>query len=39
MILGTVLIVFTTIINAIGVKLMAQINIAGVFIELIAACC
>ena len=37
MILGTVLIVFTTIINAIGVKLMAQINSAGVAIELIAA--
>jgi urea carboxylase system permease len=36
-ILGTVLIVFTTIINAIGVKLMAQINSSGVFIELIAA--
>ena len=30
-ILGTVLIVFTTIINAIGVKLMAQINSTGVF--------
>jgi urea carboxylase system permease len=36
-ILGTVLIVFTTIINAIGVKLMSRINSAGVFIELIAA--
>jgi urea carboxylase system permease len=36
-ILGTVLIIFTTIINAIGVKLMARINSAGVFIELIAA--
>jgi urea carboxylase system permease len=35
--LGSVLIVFTTIINAIGVRLMAQINSAGVFIELIAA--
>jgi urea carboxylase system permease len=35
--LGSVLIVFTTVINAIGVKLMAQINSAGVFIELIAA--
>jgi urea carboxylase system permease len=35
--LGTVLILFTTVINAIGVKLMAQINSAGVFIELIAA--
>ena len=38
-ILGTVLIIFTTIINAIGVKLMAQINCSGVFIELIAAVC
>ena len=37
MILGTVLIIFTTIINAIGVKLMARINSSGVFIELIAA--
>src|SRR5919112_2736605 len=36
-ILGTVLIVFTTVINALGVKLMARINSAGVFIELIAA--
>jgi urea carboxylase system permease len=36
-ILGTALIIFTTIINAIGVKLMAQINSSGVFIELIAA--
>jgi urea carboxylase system permease len=35
--LGAVLILFTTIINAIGVKLMARINSAGVFIELIAA--
>jgi urea carboxylase system permease len=37
-ILGTVLIVFTTIINAIGVKLMSRINSAGVAIELVAAC-
>jgi urea carboxylase system permease len=37
-ILGTVLIVITTIINALGVRLMARINSAGVFIELIAAC-
>ncbi len=37
-ILGTVLIVFTTVINALGVRLMAMINSAGVFIELIAAC-
>jgi urea carboxylase system permease len=36
-ILGTVLIVFTTIINAFGVKLMTRINSTGVFIELIAA--
>ena len=35
--LGTVLILFTTVINALGVKLMARINSAGVFIELIAA--
>src|SRR5262245_60912763 len=37
-VLGTVLIVFTTLVNALGVKLMAMINSAGVFIELIAAC-
>jgi len=36
-ILGTVLIVFTTLVNALGVKLMARINSAGVFIELVAA--
>jgi urea carboxylase system permease len=36
-VLGTVLIAFTTIVNALGVKLMARINSAGVFIELIAA--
>lgn len=36
--LGSVLIVITTTINALGVKLMAMINSAGVFIELIAAC-
>lgn len=36
-ILGGVLILFTTVVNAIGVRLMAQINSAGVFIELIAA--
>ncbi len=36
-ILGTVLIAFTTLINALGVKLMSRINSAGVFIELIAA--
>lgn len=36
-VLGTVLVIFTTVINAFGVKLMARINSAGVFIELIAA--
>ncbi|MFI7004503.1 APC family permease [Nocardia sp. NPDC050175] len=35
--LGTIMIVFTTTINALGVRLMAMINSAGVFIELIAA--
>jgi urea carboxylase system permease len=35
--LGTVLIIFTTLVNAYGVKLMAQINSTGVAIELIAA--
>lgn len=35
--LGTTMIVITTVINALGVKLMAMINSAGVFIELIAA--
>ena len=34
--LASVLIVFTTLVNSLGVKLMAQINTAGVFIELIA---
>lgn len=37
-ILGTVLIVFTTAVNALGVRWIAMINSAGVFIELIAAC-
>src|ERR1700758_4190479 len=37
-ILGTALILFTTVVNALGVRLMATINSAGVFIELIAAC-
>ena len=37
-VLGTVMIVFTTVVNALGVRLMAMINSAGVFIELIAAC-
>jgi len=37
-VLGTALIVFTTVVNALGVRLMAMINSAGVFIELIAAC-
>jgi urea carboxylase system permease len=36
-ILGTILIIFTTVVNAFGVKLMARINSTGVFIELIAA--
>ena len=36
-ILGSVLIIFTTVINALGVKLMARINSTGVAIELIAA--
>ncbi|MEU8570421.1 amino acid permease [Streptomyces pathocidini] len=35
--LGSVLVFFTTAVNAFGVKLMARINSAGVFIELIAA--
>jgi urea carboxylase system permease len=35
-VLAAVLILFTTLINAFGVKLMATINTAGVFIELIA---
>ncbi|MFE1955389.1 APC family permease [Streptomyces sp. NPDC059524] len=35
-ILASVLILFTTLVNAFGVKLMATINTAGVFIELIA---
>ncbi|MBG0856829.1 amino acid permease [Streptomyces spinoverrucosus] len=35
-ILAAVLILFTTVVNAFGVKLMARINTAGVFIELIA---
>lgn len=35
--LGTIMIVFTTTINALGVRLMSMINSAGVFIELIAA--
>jgi urea carboxylase system permease len=36
-ILGSALIIFTTAINAYGVKLMSRINSTGVFIELIAA--
>ncbi|MDX6346204.1 MAG: hypothetical protein QOF84_994 [Streptomyces sp.] len=35
--LGSALIIFTTLVNAFGVKLMARINSAGVFIELVAA--
>jgi urea carboxylase system permease len=36
-VLGTILILFTTVVNALGVRLMAMINSTGVFIELIAA--
>ena len=36
-VLGLIMIVFTTVVNALGVRLMAMINSAGVFIELIAA--
>lgn len=36
-ILGAVLVVFTTLVNAYGVKLMTRINSTGVVIELIAA--
>jgi urea carboxylase system permease len=35
--LGAILVVFTTIVNMIGVKLMARINNAGVILELIGA--
>ncbi|MBB2992965.1 urea carboxylase system permease [Mycolicibacterium iranicum] len=35
--LGSALIAFTTLVNALGVRLMAMINSSGVFIELIAA--
>jgi urea carboxylase system permease len=35
--LGTILIVFTTLVNALGVRVMSMINSSGVFIELIAA--
>ena len=34
---GAILILFTTIVNAFGVKLMSRINSTGVFIELVAA--
>ena len=37
-VLGAICIILTTLINALGVRLMAFINSAGVFIELIAAC-
>ena len=37
MLLGSILVVFTTIVNMIGVKLMARINNAGVMPELIGA--
>lgn len=36
-VLGTIMIVFTTTVNAFGVRLMSMINSSGVFIELIAA--
>jgi urea carboxylase system permease len=36
-VLGGVLILFTTLVNAFGVKLMSRINSTGVFIELVAA--
>ncbi|WP_432040229.1 APC family permease [Streptomyces cucumeris] len=36
-VLGTILVLFTTLVNGFGVKLMARINSAGVAIELIAA--
>lgn len=36
-VLGTVVVVFTTLVNAFGVKLMSRINSTGVFVELIAA--
>ncbi|SOE00898.1 APC family permease [Blastococcus haudaquaticus] len=36
-ILGSALIVFTTLVNVFGVKLMSRINSAGVFVELVAA--
>ncbi|GAB4079387.1 amino acid permease [Modestobacter muralis] len=36
-VLGSALVLFTTLVNAFGVKLMARINSVGVFIELIAA--
>jgi urea carboxylase system permease len=34
---GAILIAFTTVVNAFGVKLMSRINSTGVFIELVAA--
>jgi urea carboxylase system permease len=36
-VLGSVLVLFTTLVNGFGVKLMARINSAGVAIELVAA--
>lgn len=36
-VLGAIMILFTTVINAAGIRLMSMINSAGVFIELIAA--
>ncbi|HEY1890529.1 MAG TPA: amino acid permease [Steroidobacteraceae bacterium] len=37
-VLGTALIAITTVINALGVRLMTMVNSLGVLIELIAAC-
>src|SRR5919107_3049787 len=36
-VLGSALILFTTVVNAYGVRLMSRINSAGVFLELVAA--
>ncbi|RNF86973.1 APC family permease [Streptomyces botrytidirepellens] len=36
-VLGSILVLFTTLVNGFGVKLMARINSAGVAIELVAA--
>ncbi|SDQ06206.1 APC family permease [Quadrisphaera sp. DSM 44207] len=36
-VLGSALVVFVTVVNACGVRLMSRINSAGVFVELVAA--